>query len=305
MKVLRLIACGLLLVSGCAPAQNVPDPPTDAAKVIPLYSGVAPGSESWTWQEKISTPPWGGSGRLVRNVVRPTLTLFQPPADKSVHTAVIVAPGGGFRWLSIDSEGYDVARALTARGITALVLKYRLDHTADEDAKFLIESLAFLRSLASDKPPVVSGPRMKAADSPAIRDGIEAVHYVRAHTGELGVDKDRVGMLGFSAGGIVTVGVICDGDGDSKLNFAAPIYGAFNSDGHWPGSTPPMFLAVAADDTLAAKAEIDSFMSLRAQKLPAELHVFESGGHGFGMLKKGTTSDAWLEEFLAWMNVRH
>lgn len=99
--------------------------PMDADKVIALYPGSAPGSENWAWKEQVSNPPWRGrGGRLVRNVVRPTLTLFRPPNNaRSTRTAVIVAPGGGFQWLSIDSEGYDVARSLAARGVTALVLK--------------------------------------------------------------------------------------------------------------------------------------------------------------------------------------
>ena len=114
---------------------KVSERPPDAESVVALYEGTAPGSEAWAWKEQLSLPPWGArGGRLVRNIVQPTLVVFPPPNKaRASRTPVIVAPGGGFQWLSIDSEGYDVARALAARGVTALVLKYRLQHTPDDE----------------------------------------------------------------------------------------------------------------------------------------------------------------------------
>jgi acetyl esterase/lipase len=243
----------------------------------------------------------------VRNVVQPTLTIFNPPNSKrATHTAVIIAPGGGFRWLSIDSEGYDVARRLAAKGVTAIVLKYRLQHTADDEQKFREESLAFLRGIAQGGPRPASAPstprlELSPDKNPGIADGIAAVRYVRDHAAELSVSRDRIGMVGFSAGGAVTCGIILHGDEDARLDFAAPIYGAFIPEAQWPANTPPMFLAVAADDPIAASAEINSFTSLHAQDHSVELHVFESGGHGFGVVLRGLTTDMWIDEFNGWL----
>ncbi len=169
------------------------------------------------------------------------------------------------------------------------MLKYRLQHTADDEAKFRDEALAFLNSVtetiksaaASAKPAAPMATLkigLTPSDNPGIADGIAAVRYVRQHAADYKLNPDRIGMLGFSAGGAVTVGAILYGNESSRLNFAAPIYGAFKGEGKWPGSTPPMFLAVSADDPVAAQGELDSFTSLRVQKLPVELHVFEAGG---------------------------
>ena len=147
----RIIAISLVALTAhflSAQQLNISERPIDADEVVALYPGVAPGSEQWNWKEEVSVPPWGGrGGRLLRNVVQPTLTIFNPPNEKtSTHTAVIIAPGGGFRWLSIDSEGYDVARALAAHGVTAIVLKYRLDHTPDDEDAFRKDAAAFIWS---------------------------------------------------------------------------------------------------------------------------------------------------------------
>lgn len=185
---------------------------------------------------------------MVRDIVHPTLVVFRPPNRKrATHTAVVICPGGGFLWLSIDTDGYDVARALAA-------------------------------------------------------DGIAAVSYVRHHAAQLGVYPDQIGMLGFSAGGVVTQGAIMHGGPNSRLAFAGLIYGAFKGEDHWPTDTPPIFLAVAGDDpTGAFGGTMRVFESLHEQHHPAELHVFVADGHGFGMQEQGLTSDLWLKEFVDWM----
>ena len=310
MKLHALFVCALALGAPLI-AQEIgaAERPLDADKVIAIYPGVAPGSERWAWKEQVSDPPWGGrGGRLVRNVVRPTLTLFQPPnSARSTRTAVIIAPGGGFRWLSIDSEGYDVARALAARGVTALVLKYRLQHTADDEAAFQSESIAFLKAVADAaksadgqgaKPKMPTMPSL--TDNVGTKDGVAAVRYVRAHAAELGVDANRIGIVGFSAGGGVVDYVLTNYDTATRPDFAAQIYAGSAADVQWKTDLPPIFLAVAADDFLIDSV-VTMFHSLREQKHLVELHVYETGGHGFGMQQRGLTPDLWIDEYSAWL----
>ena len=310
MKLHALFVCALvpwapLSAQEIGPAER----PLDADKVIAIYPGVAPGSEKWAWKEQVSDPPWGGrGGRLVRNVVRPTLTLFQPPnSARSTRTAVIIAPGGGFQWLSIDSEGYDVARALAARGVTALVLKYRLQHTAADEAAFQSESIAFVKAVAdAAKSADRQGAKPKMPPMPSLtdnlgtKDGIAAVRYVRAHAAELGVDANRIGIVGFSAGGGVVDYVLTNYDTAARPDFAAQIYAGSAADVQWKTDLPPVFLAVAADDFLIDSV-VTMFRSLREQKHLVELHVYEAGGHGFGMQQRGLTPDLWIDEYSAWL----
>ena len=238
---------------------------------------------------------------MIRDVVHPTLVVFQPPNRKrATHTAVIICPGGGFLWLSIDTEGYDVARALAADGITAIVLKYRLLHTPeggpDLPRKLRARLVAVLPQYKAHDPP------LSPQGNPGVADGIAAVRYVRRHAAQLGVYPNRIGMLGFSAGGVVTQGTIMHGGPKSRLAFAGLIYGAFKGEDHWPTDTPPIFLAVAGDDpTGAFGGTMRAFESLHEQHHPAELHVFVAGGHGFGMQEQGLTSDLWFKEFVDWM----
>ena len=166
---------------------------------IRLYQGTAPGSEGWT-QHVNETFSVAWQTRVVSNVVDPTLTAFRPEPARSNGSAVIICPGGGFHALSIDSEGIEVARPLVARGTTAFVLKYRLvaSSTADPGAEMMTKSR----------------PEMDAACAPivplAMADGLAAMAYVRAHADDYGIDPERVGILGFSAGGMVAALPYCD-----------------------------------------------------------------------------------------------
>lgn len=307
---IRAFLLAAALATGAARAEplEVAEQPIDAVRVIPLYAGTAPGSETWTWQEQVSPGIEGNrvpSGRLVRNVRQPTLSMFVPGvAARKTRTAVIVAPGGGFRWLSIDSEGYDVARALTARGATAFVLKYRLNRTPADEAKFQEDTRAFMGAVMR-RGAGPAGARPAAPPPPprppeGIADGLAAVRYVRDHAAELGVDPDRIGLVGFSAGSGVTVGTLLGYDAASRPNFAGLIYGGAPADAAWKPDSPPVFMAVAGDDFLLPSA-LDAFAGLRAAKVPVELHVYAKGGHGFGMVQQGTTSDLWFGQFADWM----
>jgi acetyl esterase/lipase len=264
-------------------------------KVVRLYEGPAPGSEQWTQKEKESrTNAW--QTRVVFNVTDPTLTVFQPDPAKAVGTAVVICPGGGFHALSIDSEGFDVARWLAARGVTGFVLKYRLVECKTDDPTTEI---------------MTKGANLDQVVAPVIKlamaDGRAAVGYVRKHAKEYAVNPDRIGIIGFSAGGTVVASVAYNYTPETRPNFVAPIYLQYEwaiKDGV-PADAPPMFILAATDDPLGlAPHSVALYRDWTAAKKPAELHLFSKGGHGFGMRKQNLPSDRWIERFGDWLEAQ-
>ena len=232
---------------------------------------------------------------FARNVTVATLTPFLPDPAKATGTAVIVAPGGGFRTLSMENEGWDVARALAARGVAAFVLKYRLNQTPQDLATF-----------ARPTPPGSQPPRpdpaaMMARLAPQIADARAAFATIRQRAGEWHVDPERVGMVGFSAGAMLTMATTVAGQ-DAKPAFIGNIYGPLAAM-TVPADAPPMFVALAADDPFFGNGGFGLIDSWRAAKRPVEFHLFEQGGHGFGMYQKTTTSTGWFDEFARWMDM--
>ncbi|MBP2514394.1 alpha/beta hydrolase [Sphingomonas sp. PvP018] len=230
---------------------------------------------------------------FARNVTVATLTPVLPDPAKANGTAVIVAPGGGFRTLSMENEGWDVARALAARGVAAFVLKYRLNQTP-----------ADLETFARPAPAGATPPRrdpaaMMAGLAPQIADARAAFALVRKRAGEWHVDPARIGMVGFSAGAMLTMATTIAGQ-DAKPAFIGNIYGPLGAM-TVPADAPPMFVALAADDPLFGNAGYGLIDSWRTAKRPVEFHLFEQGGHGFGMYPKTTTSTGWFDEFARWM----
>ena len=211
---------------------------------IPLYPGVAPGSEKADQVERWETFP-GPNARVVRNVTRPTLTPFLPPAGKGTGAAMIVAPGGAFMMLSIDYEGYDVARWLADHGIAAFVLKYRLRKTSPDPQAFLMELAALMKGVGNRTPGAAAeAPRTTAE---AMADGQAAVALVRSRAREWGIDPSRVGFVGFSAGAMTALSVALSPDASRRPDFVAPIYGPMSHQ-TVPPDAPPLFAAIAADD---------------------------------------------------------
>jgi acetyl esterase/lipase len=263
--------------------------------IIPLWPNGAPGSEDWTQQEQETPaiPPLGV--KVVRNIAQPSLMAFLPDAATATGTAVIVAPGGAFHFLAIDHEGWDVARWLNARGIAAFVLKYRVLETAVRDEDFLREFGEHMadRDWLRKRMPWIGGL--------AVADGQQAVRLVRRRAAEWNVAPDRIGVMGFSAGGVVTTGVAARYDAESRPNFAAPIYTAPWEVATVPADAPPLFIALANDDQMAVDASVPLYTKWRAAGHPAELHIYAKGGHGFGMLKNGVPADAWIERFGEWL----
>lgn len=268
---------------------------SSAQQVISLYPGKAPGSESWTHTEaENNNNMW--NTRIVYNVSQPSLTVFKPEAGKANGTGVVVCPGGGFHALSIDSEGFDVARWLAARGITAFVLKYRLvPSKTDDPTKEIMQKGAQMET------------DVKAVVPLAMADGLAAMKYVREHAGEYGIQPDRIGIIGFSAGGTVTASVAYNYDAASKPAFVAPIYLQYT----WapkkdvPADAPPLFLLAATDDQLGlAPHSVQMYQHWTAAKKQAEMHLFQKGGHGFGMRTQNLPTDGWIERFGDWLKAQ-
>ncbi len=264
-------------------------------RVIRLYDGPAPGSEDWKQTEQENrTNLW--QTRVVFNVANPTLTIFQPPAGTANGTAVVICPGGAFFALSIDSEGFDVARWLNAKGVTCFVLKYRLVECKTDDPTREVMSRGPLDDVVA---PIVKL---------ALADGNAAIGYVRRHAAEFGVNPERIGIIGFSAGGTVAISVAMNYTAQTRPNFAAPIYPAYS----WaikgagvPADAPPAFILAASDDSLGlAPQSVTIYEAWIAAGKSAELHLYSKGGHGFGMRQQHLPSDHWIERFADWLDVQ-
>lgn len=271
--------------------------------VISLYPGVAPGSEQA--KQKEATFTTGDGQPRVRNVVQPTLTAYLPERSKANGTAIIIAPGGGFMHLAMEKEGADVARWLQARGVAAFVLKYRLMDTGATEEEFKQHQAVLANALRPDnKNPTTTlaqNPAWQKAIALAIADGQQAVRIVRQRAAEWGIAPNRIGLLGFSAGGMVTVGTVMKNEAASRPNFAAPIYGGNTNGVAVAADAPPLFILVADDDHLAAESSAKLYLDWKTANRPAELHVYAQGGHGFGALKRGLPVDSWLDRFGDWL----
>lgn len=266
-----------------------------AQEVIRLYPQAAPGSETWTHDEQEYFSQTFNT-QVVTNVSKPTLTCYPAPAELANGTAVIICPGGGFHILSINSEGVDVAKWLNAKGVTALVLKYRLVPTGADGVRDMVS-----------KPRDKMLADMQTAYPLAAADAAVAVKYVRDHADELKISPKRVGVVGFSAGGSVTAGTALNPVAESRPDFAAPIYAYLGvlGDISVPKDAPALFVAAASDDPLGlAPHSVDIYSKWLAARRPAELHLYSKGGHGFGMKKQNLPSDQWIERYGDWLAVQ-
>ena len=266
-------------------------------KVIPLYDGPAPGSESWNWDEADNDNNlW--KTKVVYNVTKPTLTVFVPEADKANGTAVIIAPGGGFHALSINSEGLDVAKWLVEKGITCFVLKYRLVHVLSNDPTAELAGKMGKKEFDDDVNKVMPL---------VIADGKNAIAWVRRHATEYKIEANRVGIMGFSAGGTVASSTLFGYTKENRPDFAAPIYPFLPSTmiGSVANDAPPIFIVTATDDGLGlAPHSIDLYNKWLSTKHDAELHMYARGNHGFGMRKQNLPTDNWIERFYEWLGVQ-
>jgi acetyl esterase/lipase len=299
-------ATSFLLIAASTLAQAPP-------QVIPVWNGPAPGPGDTSQKEGSMdlndtrfTPP--NPDTLVWNVTQPTLAVFKPAPGKANGAAVIVAPGGGFRVLSYKNEGLRVAQWLADHGVTAFVLKYRL-HRMPDDPSEVRKGLD--QMLAAATPPIGKPADGAAAPAPpmprlefgpvelsAIADGQQAIKLVRSRAKEFGIDPQRIGIIGFSAGGAVSGGASVRAEPADRPNFVGIIYGGVP--GAIPPNVPPAFLAAAADDPLS-QGMPDLFARWRASGASAEMHIYAKGQHGFGTAKQGLPVDHWLDAFYAWL----
>jgi acetyl esterase/lipase len=233
--------------------------------------------------------------RRLTDVGTPTLTIYQPPADKRTATAILVAPGGGYNILAIEHEGTQVCEWLQSLGITAALLKYRVPRRAGQ----VPDNLAM------------------------IQDAQRAVSLLRSRAQELGVDPQRIGMIGFSAGGNLTAWACLaekryyspQDEHDrisSRPDFALLIYPAWLVDKQGqlkpefrPSKTsPPMFFVHSSDDPISSDSSVALYLALKQQGVSAELHLYASGGHGYGMRPVPHPCASWPQRAAEWLQDR-
>ncbi len=263
---------------------------------IPLGTGGVsnqPASETWFRQ-------WGDP--MARNITTATLTPFLPKPGTANGAAVIVAPGGGFMWLSMGNEGWEVAQALADKGIAAFVLKYRLRPTAPslEEFKTFMNSPRPALSASSDSSKSRPAPPPPMDLSNQLADAEAAYAMIVKRAKEWGVDTNRIGMIGFSAGAGLTMHATLHSK-TMKLAFIGPIYGGMGAV-DVPKNAPPMFNAIASDDFLfrGQFGVIDSWFKAG---IPVEFHLYQNGGHGFGLGNPDRTSNRWFDAFTYWLEV--
>lgn len=270
-------------------AQNEP------SEVIRLYPGKAPGSENWDWQEAaMYSEQW--QTEVVYNVVTPSLTPYLPAPRNANGTAVVVCPGGAFHALSINSEGHDVAKWLASKGVSAFVLKYRLVKSETNDPVREVNEKMGNEKFNQDTERIIPL---------AIADGLEAIKYLREHSGRLNINPERIGIIGFSAGGTVAAGAAFQGEDRNRPDFVAPIYAYIPQsmrDMEVRDNAPPLFVLAASDDDLGLASHSISLYSkwLEAGK-SAEVHLYSRGSHGFGMRTQDLPSDTWIDRFGDWL----
>ena len=295
-----VMLASLLVITTIAIAQDGTIYPLAAPaepNAIPLGTGGVegqPAPETWFRQ-------WGDP--MARNISKATLTPFLPKEGKANGAAVIVAPGGGFRWLSMGNEGWEVAQALADQGIAAFVLKYRLYPTPESLDGFK-ESMnrtfaAATPSADGKKDAAPAGPpRMDLTNQ--LQDAEAAYAMIVKRASEWGVDTARLGMIGFSAGAGLTMHCTLNSK-SMKLHFIGPIYGGMGPV-EVPKNAPPMFNVIATDDFLfrGQFGVIDSWFKAGR---PVEFHLYQNGGHGFGLGNPNRTSNRWFDAFVHWLEV--
>jgi acetyl esterase/lipase len=266
---------------------------------VPIWPGVAPGSEKWTIAEQVAD---SARGRTITNVVQPTITVFYPAPSKATGTAVIVCQGGGFRTLP-DPTNAENVRYLTENGITAIVLKYRLMQGTPEELKYR-ERLAGKAGgiTPEDINRDLSGDYMRPIRAIAAADGRQAVKLVRQHAAELGIAPDRIGVIGFSSGGVLATTIAVEHDAETRPDFVGTFYGA-PPDDHFdiPADASPMYIATADDDPLTWSGAVLRYGEWHKAKRPVELRIYGQGGHGFR--KKDTTASHWQDDFIEWLRM--
>jgi acetyl esterase/lipase len=267
--------------------------------VVDLWPGGPPGDLPVRGPEKsfISKSPKYGTNLLLTNVTKPTITLFLPPRDKNTGTAMVICPGGGYWDLFWEKEGTQIAAWLNANGMAGIVLKYRVP-----------------------RPPGV--PEAETPLGP-LMDAERAISLVRSRAAEWGINPGRIGIVGFSAGGHLALAA-ATGFGNRSYepndafdqvscrpDFAVLGYSGYLKDYKrdviWPGlhipkDTPPVLLVHATDDsTSPSENSVIMYLALKRAGIPAELHVYATGEHDFGVLQNGNLPTTWPGLCINWL----
>jgi acetyl esterase/lipase len=296
----EILLAAVTAISSTVLAQPSGYPPSPDHLAIPVWPGLAPGAPTNLPPEVDTNTAKDGliAGRpIIRltNVVAPTLTLYKAKDVTGPRPAIVVFPGGGYRILAIDLEGTEVCDWLNSAGITCVLLKYRVPD---------------------------SGPFPKS--TAALQDAQRAMGLVRQHAAEWGIDPNRIGVLGFSAGGHLSAAIsnlyekrlydpIDDADKLScRPDFSVVVYPGYmanadqnfapNADIHPTANTPPTFIVQAEDDPVHVENAVVYFMQLKAAKVPAELHVYAQGGHGYGLRRTALPVTTWPQEVEKWLH---
>jgi acetyl esterase/lipase len=259
---------------------------------LPLWPGGAPGSEAMAGEkERVAAPEKSGESTKLSSIHNPSLLVYLPPKDKATGAAMIIAPGGGHRFLSIDTEGTNVAEWLNSVGIAAFVLKYRLARETGSLYKVEVHPFA---------------------------DAQRAIRTVRAKAEEWNVNTAKIGIMGFSAGGEVAVMASTRYDAgnagspdpierqSSKPDYQILIYPGIRVDAvNVTNDTPPTFMLCADNDRGPSTAIPALYLALKKAGVPAEIHIYNSGGHGFGLRKPDPRPNpvyaSWVLRLQDWM----
>ncbi len=297
MKPTAVLCSCLLLGLGLTAASAAPSE-------LRLWPGKAPGSENWTVPESITDR---GGNRVATNVCDPTLTVFLPDAAMANGAAVVIAPGGALQALSLDSEGTRVAEWLNSKGIAAFVLKYRLrqqqpgrTNAGGPPVGGQRQELTIVKGNANPAPGdavLAEVLRMGVADAQ------QALRLVRKNAAEWRVDPKRVGLMGFSAGGGVSVGAVVANEPGASADFLISVYGPSLQDVNVPDNAPPLFIAVGSNHFNVTNGCLALFAEWRKAGKPAEIHVYDQVNAGFAMSKRGLPVDTWPERLLDWMQL--
>jgi acetyl esterase/lipase len=295
-----ILAGSLLVLSASAMAQDGTiyplNNPAEPNAILLGTGGVGnqPASETWFRQ-------WGDP--MARNITKATLTPFLPKPGNANGSAVIVAPGGGFRWLSMGNEGWEVAQALADKGIAAFVLKYRLHPTPEslDDFKAWMNRPRTTPPVNSDTSKTATPPSPPQMDlSNQLEDAEAAYAMILKRAKEWRVDTNRIGMIGFSAGAGLTMYSTLHSK-TMKLAFIGPVYGGMGPV-EVPKNAPPMFSVIASDDFLF-RGQFGVIESWYKAGIPVEFHLYQNGGHGFGLGNQDRTSNRWFDAFMYWLEV--
>lgn len=269
-------------VKGVLPVAT---PPAMASVDLPVNLPRAnPAHEAWAQQ----TP----DQRLVYNVGKPQLIVWPSslPADADAP-AVLLVPGGGFQFLAMDNEGFDVARRLDKLGLRVFIVKYRTQPVPDSIDGFKDA----LSNLFQKGAPVDLTNR-----DYAVADTQAAIRLVRKEAARWHVNPAKVGILGFSAGAMTTLATTQANAQDARPDFVGMIYGPTEKT-DVPANAPPLFAAIAADDRFFIKQDFGLFHAWRQAGAKVEFHLYSAGGHGFASQPNGTTSDAWFDQYALWL----